>query len=319
MSRSHLPPELERPVRIATRGSPLALAQAHYVRDALSQFAPLATFELKIIKTSGDKLQSASMANPKGSLPKGLFTKEIEEALLNEEADIAVHSLKDLPTELPNGLSLSCVPVREDALDVLVVKSKDARLPTIRSLATSSVRRAAQAKALAPDLTIEEIRGNVGTRLRKLSENAELDATMLAAAGLSRLGYRMGFDGSLSGPDAPDGLFAVTLDEESMTPAPGQGALGLETRESDALIPFLRDALNDAATERETQAERAFLKELGGGCQTPVAALARVDGDSMVFHAVSFLSETPSRGRFTGSAKEPVAFGQSMARLLKSS
>ena len=319
MSRSHLPRELERPVRIATRGSPLALAQAHYVRDTLAAFAPLATFELKVIKTSGDKLQTASMANPKGSLPKGLFTKEIEEALLEQEADIAVHSLKDLPTELPEGLQLSCVPPREDPLDVLVAKVDDARLESVRRLATSSVRRGAQAKALAPDLEIEEIRGNVGTRLRKLAEGEELDATMLAAAGLSRLGYVIEKDGSLTGPEAPEGLYAFLLDEEFITPAPGQGALGIETRIGDPLIPFLREALNDPMTERATQAERAFLKELGGGCQTPVAALARVEGESMVFNAVSFLGETPSRGRFTGSAKDAVAFGQSMARLLKSS
>ena len=185
-----------KPIRIATRGSALALAQANLVLAQCREKFPKLAFELKIIKTSGDKFLGASMVNPDASLPKGLFTKELEIALLKGRADLAVHSLKDLPTELPEGLKLGAVAgKRADVRDVLIYKAplapglKLAQLPKGLTVATSSTRRQAQLLALRPDFKVVEIRGNVATRLRKLAEQADLGATILAAAGLGRLHF----------------------------------------------------------------------------------------------------------------------------------
>ncbi|RME93156.1 MAG: hypothetical protein D6766_08685, partial [Verrucomicrobia bacterium] len=213
-----------RPIILATRGSPLALVQTEQVLAACRAAFPRLRFEMKIIKTTGDKLQRASMARKADTLPKGLFTKELETALLRRRADLAVHSLKDLPTDLPSGLALGAVLPREDVRDVLIYRSeigaawqppaeegldplpprrsfpagmKVADLPEGATIATSSTRRREQLLALRPDLRIVEIRGNVGTRLNKLLRQPELDATILAAAGLKRLGYVIRPDGSL--------------------------------------------------------------------------------------------------------------------------
>src|SRR5688500_12161684 len=198
-------------IKIATRGSALALAQANFVLAECKKHFPQHAFELKIIKTTGDKLQKASMARIDATLPRGLFTKELEDALLSSEADLAVHSLKDLPTVLPDGLKLGATGKREDVRDVLISKSKleISTLPKNSTVATSSTRRSAQLLELRPDLKLVAIRGNVGTRLKKLSEQPEIDATILAAAGLHRLNFRIDSSGVLIGEGIPNGLYAT--------------------------------------------------------------------------------------------------------------
>ncbi len=241
---------------IASRGSQLALWQARWVGAELASKGHESRIE--IIKTTGDKITSVPLPNVGG---KGLFTKEIEEALLDGHADIAVHSLKDLPTELPEGLGLAAVPKREDARDAVVGK-RLAELPGGAKVGTSSLRRAAQLRSLRPDLVIESIRGNVDTRLRKLDEG-QYDAIVLDAAGLMRLGWA--------------DRIAEILPPQMMCPAVGQGALAVETRTSgkglEACAP-----LDDPETRAAVAAERAFLRTLGGGCQTPIAAHATVAG-----------------------------------------
>ncbi|HEY3914520.1 MAG TPA: hydroxymethylbilane synthase [Verrucomicrobiae bacterium] len=310
----------QKPIVIATRGSPLALAQANAVLALCRAKLPALAFELKIFKTTGDKLQTASLSNPDAELPKGLFTKELETALLKRKADLAVHSLKDLPTELPKGLKLGAVAgKREDARDVLVYKKplkaklKLAALPSSLTVATSSVRRKAQLLALRPDFNVVEIRGNVGTRLRKLSEQPELNATILAAAGLARLGIKITAAGGLSGEDVPPGLLAIFLEMDEMLPCVGQAALGLEVRENDERIDAICRELNDEATFQCVTAERAFLLGMGGGCQSPVAAFGRVDGTEIELRAISFLGEKARRGQARGAVKDAVALGANLA------
>jgi hydroxymethylbilane synthase len=312
-----------KPVFIATRGSALALAQANAVlaqcREAFSQLQ----FELKIIKTTGDKLQTASMVNEGLSLPKGLFTKELEVALLNHEADLAVHSLKDLPTELPSGLTLGAVGKRADVRDVLIyrdaayLKAKapgDARsgfgpklsipqLPPTATVGTCSTRRKSQLIHYLPKLKIVELRGNVGTRLQKLFDRPELDATILAAAGLSRLHFKIAPDGHLTGEGVPEGLFASLIEPEAMLPCVGQGAVGIEIREHDERISTICEKLNDHHTRQCVTAERAFLAAMGGGCQSPVGAYAEIVGSEIRMRAVSF-RDGPARH---AEAKRPIA------------
>jgi hydroxymethylbilane synthase len=237
------------PLTIASRGSQLALWQARWVSAQLTALGHECLIE--IVKTTGDKITDVPLAKIGG---KGLFTKEIEEALLDGRADLAVHSLKDLPTELPGGLALAAVPEREDPHDA-VVGRKLADLPAGATVGTSSLRRAAQLRRLRPDLIIESIRGNLGTRLRKLDEG-QYAAIVLAAAGLKRLGWA--------------GRIAQILPAEAMCPAVGQGALAIETRASGAGW----DACAVAA-------ERAFLRALGGGCQVPIGAYATVNGEQL--------------------------------------
>ena len=199
----------EKPVIIATRGSALALTQANLIFDACREVFPRLAFEVKIIKTTGDKLQTASLAKAGDSIPKGLFTKELEVALVRQKADLAVHSLKDLPTGLPAGLKMGATPKREDVRDVLIYKSEagfSGKLSQIREgglIGTSSTRREAQLRGRRPDLRFEEIRGNVPTRLEKLAENDDLDGTVLAAAGLNRLNFTISSDGLLEGDAVP--------------------------------------------------------------------------------------------------------------------
>jgi hydroxymethylbilane synthase len=240
---------------IASRGSQLALWQANWVQAQLKALGHESRIE--IIKTTGDKITDVPLAKV-GT--KGLFTKEIEEALLDGRADLAVHSLKDLPTELPEGLTLAAIPSREDPRDALVGK-KLADLPRGAKVGTSSLRRSAQLRSLRPDLQIESVRGNVDTRLRKLDEG-QYDTILLAAAGLKRLGWA--------------NRIAEILGPDQMCPAVGQGALAIETRpESEAF--FACGALDDSATHWAVVAERAVLGALGGGCQVPIGAYARVE------------------------------------------
>jgi len=244
---------------IASRGSQLALWQANWIKDKLAGLGRESRIE--IIKTTGDKIADVPLAKV-GT--KGLFTKEIEEALLESRADLAVHSLKDLPTELPGGLVLAAVPEREDARDAVVGK-KLSELPPGAKVGTSSLRRSAQLRRLRPDLAIESIRGNLDTRLRKL-DDGQYDAIVLAAAGLKRLGW--------------GGRIAEILNADVMCPAVGQGALAIETRSSGAGCGAA-SALNHAPTLAAVTAERGVLASLGGGCQVPIGAHARLEGERL--------------------------------------
>jgi hydroxymethylbilane synthase len=239
---------------IASRGSQLALWQAHWVEGQLRALGH--EVRIEIIKTTGDKITDVPLAKV-GT--KGLFTKEIEEALLDGRADLAVHSLKDLPTELPEGLVLAAVPEREDPRDA-IIGMRLGELPEGAKVGTSSLRRAAQLRKLRPDLVIESVRGNLDTRLRKLDEG-QYDAILLAAAGLKRLGWA--------------DRIAEVLDPERMCSAVGQGALAIETRAGGAGFDAVR-VLDHADTHAAVAAERGVLGSLGGGCQVPIGAYATV-------------------------------------------
>lgn len=315
-----------KPIIIATRGSALALAQANQIHDLCAAAFLDETFEIKIFKTTGDKLQTASMANPDASLPKGLFTKELEVALLNGEADLAVHSLKDLPTELPDGLELGAVTKREDVRDVMVFKpelagekaGKISEVPVGATVATSSTRRKAQLLHHRPDLNIVEIRGNVGTRLRKLAENPELAATILAAAGMNRLGFKVNADGTLEGADVPAGLRARHLSLDEMLPCVGQAAIGIETRQNDERMQAVCAALNHLPTWYAITAERAFLRAMGGGCHSPVGAWGEVEGEQLSMSVVSFREDHFGSGKAARAVNEAALLGQQLAEQSKS-
>ncbi len=311
-------------IYIATRGSTLALAQAGAVLAQCQKTFPKLAFELKIIKTSGDKFLNVSLAKPDASLPKGLFTKELEVALLKGRADLAVHSLKDLPTELPEGLKLGAVAgKRADVRDVIVYKKSLAAGPKLAdwpkglTVATSSTRRQAQLLALRPDFKVVEIRGNVATRLRKLAEEAVLDATILAAAGLSRLKFKISAAGKLSGADVPEGLLAKILDTDEMLPCVGQAAIGLEVRSDDEQAASLCRELNDESTFQCITAERALLRALGGGCQMPIGAHATLSGTELHLRAVSFLDGMVRKAESRASVHEASKLGESVAEQLK--
>ena len=333
----------DRPIIIATRGSALALAQANAVLAQCRAAFPKLAFELSVIKTTGDKLQSASLSNPDASLPKGLFTKELEVALLAHEADLAVHSLKDLPTELPAGLVLGAVGKRADVRDVLIyrdaefvraeaakqeavewspgqrvrrgfaaqVKLKD--LPHGFVLATSSTRRRAQILVARPDAEVVELRGNVPTRLTKLMERSDFDAILLAAAGLERLKFTIRPSGQLQGDGVPAGLLAVRLEPEVMLPAGGQAAVGIEVREGDDRITPICAKLNHGNTHLCVLAERAFLRAMGGGCSSPVAAYAEILGHQIRLRVQSFLDGTAKQAEARRKSQEPELLGQQMA------
>jgi hydroxymethylbilane synthase len=336
----------EKPIIICTRGSALALAQSNLVAAECRRVFPRLRFELKIIKTTGDKLQKTSIANANGGLPKGLFTKELEVALVKGQADIAVHSLKDLPTDLPAGLILAATPKRADVRDMLIYRDADyfsnpenhqkeewtpgqaalkglqphstlKNFPKGATVATSSTRRKAQLLAARPDLKVVEIRGNVTTRLQKVADRAELDATILALAGLTRLNFTISADGKLHGDALPDGLLATVLDLEVMLPAVGQGAIGIEIRANDERISKICERLNDFNTFQCVTAERAFLAGMGGGCQSPVAAYGEVLNDKMLLRAISFANGPMHRAEGKRPVKEAAELGQQLAAELK--
>ncbi|HUJ70879.1 MAG TPA: hydroxymethylbilane synthase [Verrucomicrobiae bacterium] len=294
-----------KPLIIGTRGSPLALAQVEIIQSLLRKGDPALSLETKIIKTSGDNFTNLSLIAGGG---KGLFTKEIEEHLSQGEIDVAVHSMKDLPTVLPDRLMIGAVPPREDAHDIFISKKFQSmqELPNGARVATSSIRRRAQLLARRPDLHIEEIRGNVETRLRKLAENDTLDALILAAAGLRRLGLWRQF-GDFQWQE---------IDFEVMIPAVGQGAIACEVREDDTGTRAALAFINDANTAACTTAERAFLRALGGGCQVPYAAHAVVDGKNLRMIAGVFDSDGKkvTRGMTIGSMSNPREVGEEAAQ-----
>jgi hydroxymethylbilane synthase len=250
---------------LGSRGSALALTQTAWVRERIRDQFPGAEVTVKIIKTSADKDQTASIRS--GSTI-GVFVKEIEQALLSEEIDLAVHSMKDLPTQIPQELQIAAVPEREDARDVLVSRNskKLAGLARNSLIGTGSIRRQAQLLALRPDLKILDIRGNIDTRLKKL-KSGSYDALILACAGLNRLGLQ--------------NEISDILNFEEMLPAPGQGALAIETRKDDSRTVSFVSALNHKPSFAAVLAERAFLQRMGGGCNVPVAAYAHASRDSI--------------------------------------
>lgn len=336
-----------RPIFIATRGSALALAQANMVLAQCRSAFPKLQFELKIVKTTGDKLQTASLAQEGKDLPKGLFTKELEVALLKHRADLAVHSLKDLPTELPSGLKLGAVGKRADVRDVLIYRDaawlrtaeadrhssewspgQSARrgfgpktgirdFPAGAVIASSSTRRRAQLLAHNPGLKVPDIRGNVVTRMQKLAEKPELDGTVLALAGMSRLNFSVTPEGRLQGDAVPDGLLATILDLDIMLPCVGQGAIGIEIRENDERIATICERLNHYNTLQCVTAERAFLAGMGGGCQSPVAAYAEVSGEKLRMRALSFAAGPLRRSEGTRPLSDPIGLGEALAQELK--
>ncbi len=259
-------------LRIGTRGSPLALAQANEIRTRLAAIHGLASdaIALTVIRTTGDAIRDRPLAEAGG---KGLFTKEIEEALLAGAIDIAVHSAKDMPTLLPAGLAIAAVPPREDARDVFISPKAGSlrELAQGARLGTASLRRAALALRSRPDLAIVNLRGNVETRLRKLDEGAA-DATLLALAGLKRLGLAH--------------KATAVLAIEEFLPAVGQGILAVEARSEDARVLALLAPLNDAASSSALCAERAFLAELDGSCRTPIAGYAAVAAGRLDFRGL---------------------------------
>jgi len=256
-------------LRIATRGSPLALAQARETRERLAAahdaLAPADAVSIETYRTTGDRMQSGPLADIGG---KGLFTKEIEEALLDGRADIAVHSMKDMPTELPDGLVVAALLPREDVRDALIANGPTAldQIPAGARVGTASLRRKALLLSQRPDLRVEPLRGNVQTRLDRIAAG-EFEATFLAVAGLKRLGLI----------DRASAL----LDPDVMLPAVCQGAIGIECRAGDDRTLALLAALNHEETARRVAAERAFLAALDGSCRTPIAGLATLDGDSI--------------------------------------
>ena len=268
-----------RPLIIGSRGSPLALWQARYVQKEIEKYRPATTALIKVIRTSGDHISESKLA--KIGSTKGLFIKEIEEALCQGQVDLAVHSLKDVPTELPKGLCLGAIPRREDPRDALVANriiSSLQELPHSARLATGSLRRTVQLQHLRPDLQVEPIRGNVDTRIRKMRAQG-LDGVVLAQAGLKRLGLEKRIS------------YIFTLEE--MLPAISQGALAIEIRADDPLVQETVTPLEDPMSRCCTEAERLFLSKMGGGCQVPMAAYASLENGEARFEA--FVA-SPSRG-----------------------
>lgn len=296
------------PFRIGTRGSPLALAQAHETRDrlAVAFSLPPEAFEVVVIKVRGDDRSLIASDTPLKAIGnKGLFTREIEDALLDGSIDIAVHSMKDMPVDQPNGLLLNCYLPREDVRDAFVSPTVAglADLPEGATVGTSSLRRRAQLLARRPDLNVVEFRGNVQTRLKKL-EDGVATATFLAMAGLNRLGMA----------NVP----ATPISEDDMLPAVAQGAIGIERRSADSRAAEMLEAIHDTPTGLRLSAERAFLSRLDGSCQTPIGGLATLDGGTLRLRGEILRvdgSEVLSDDQ-TCAVEDAVALAEEMARKL---
>jgi hydroxymethylbilane synthase len=290
------------PIRIGTRGSPLALAQANMVRASLSVAHGFTETDIEIvpIRTSGDRIQDRPLAEIGG---KGLFTKEIEEALQAGSIDMAVHSMKDMPTVLPDGLDIVAMLPRADVRDAFLSPNYAslADLPQGGRLGSSSLRRAAQVRRLRPDVAIVPLRGNVETRLRKLAEGVA-DATLLAAAGLARLGMT--------------DRITQLLEPEDMLPAVAQGAIGIEINLGNSRAASLVAAIDHAPTRICVNAERAFLARLDGSCRTPIAGLARLDAEGNLSLIGELLAPDGSeavRAELSGRASDSIRIGTAVA------
>lgn len=287
---------------IGTRGSQLSQKQTNLVKQQLLLFHPETTIEIKIIMTKGDKNMSPI---PLDTIGKGWFTKELDKALLQGEIDIAVHSMKDLPESLPEGLIIAGIPEREDIRDVLVSKNGDT-LKTLRTnavIGTDSIRRKIQILHKRSDVIIRSVRGNINTRLEKL-ERAEYDALILAAAGLKRLKL--------------DDQIIEYFRADDVVPSPGQGALAVVVKETNKALVELVKSINDKAAVVETTAERAFAKAVGGGCKTPTGAYAICKGDQVTLHGMigmedgSFFIRESLEGRIEDAEKIGVTLAQNL-------
>lgn len=290
-------------IRIGTRGSELALWQANHVAALIGTELT----ELVIIKTEGDRIQNVSFNKMEG---KGFFTKEIEEALLENRIDLAVHSLKDLPTEDVAGLRLAAIPARADFHDLLIMhgdvyeNNGELNIKSGSVVGTSSMRRMAQLKLNDPSVKVEALRGNVNTRLRKLKER-DYDAIVMAKAGVERIAL-----------DLSD-LVVMRLDERIFLPAPAQGALGLQIRSDDEYTASVVEKLTDPVTERIVTAERSFLKHFGGGCHVPLGALAELDGGEIILRGIVASPDGTFVAREFATGTDPAAVGAELARLIK--
>lgn len=293
-----------REIIIGTRGSLLAVTQATWVKRELEKNFMGLQVNLKKIKTTGDKIVDVPLAKVGG---KGLFVKEIEEALLRREIDIAVHSMKDMPADIPMGLKIGAVTMREDPSDVLI--SRDGKrlsdLPLGARIGTSSLRRICQLLHFRPDLKMLQLRGNLDTRLKKLDKE-EVEAIILAAAGVKRMGW--------------EARITEYITHDISLPATGQGALGIETRLDDALIDSKVAKLDHQKTYRCVMAERAFLGRLQGGCQVPIAALARIEGDVLIIDGLvgSLDGKKIIKDRISGHHMENEKLGLMLAERLLS-
>ncbi|MCL1463779.1 hydroxymethylbilane synthase [Argonema galeatum] len=295
-----------RTIRIASRKSQLALVQTYWVQEQLQKHFPDRTFEVHTMSTQGDKILDVALAKIGD---KGLFTKELEVGMLNNETDFAVHSLKDLPTKLPEGLFLGCVTERENPADALVVheKYKDKQIDTLPEgavVGTSSLRRLAQVRYHFPHLTFKDIRGNVNTRLAKL-DAGEFDAIILAVAGLQRLGMA-------------DRIHQIIPPEISLH-AVGQGALGIECRSDDTEVLSLIKVLEHAPTAQRCYAERAFLRELEGGCQVPIGINTQIEGDTLTLTGMvaSLDGKQLIKDIISGTVSEAEKLGIELAQRLR--
>ncbi len=284
---------------IGTRGSKLALWQANHIADCLRKEYKNLEVIIKYITTTGDKILDVPLAKIGG---KGLFTKELETEMLEGSIDLAVHSLKDMPTELPVGLTLAAITKRVDPGDAIISpKYKTLKnLPQGAKVGTSSLRRKAQLLSARPDLSIRDLRGNVDTRLKKLETNS-LDAIVLAAAGLKRLGW--------------EEHITEILPKEVCLPAVGQGALAIEARENDPEVLTLLSFLNDPATRYAVTAERAFLKTVEGGCQVPVGVFGTLEGETLTVEAIiaTIDGQTVIKDCVVGSCNEATSLGEQLA------
>jgi hydroxymethylbilane synthase len=290
---------------IGTRGSKLALWQTEWVKSQIEKHHPDLEIEIAIIKTRGDRILDVSLSKL-GEQGKGLFTKELEDAMLDGRIDLAVHSLKDLPVDFTPGLHLSAVCEREDARDALVARAginSFAQIPTGSIIGTSSLRRIAQLCAIRPDIKTAMVRGNVDTRIAKL-DAGQYDALLLAAAGLRRLGHA--------------DRITEYLSQEMMMPAVGQGALGIESRIDDRATNEVLRALDHEPTRLACEAERAMLRKLGGGCLVPIAAFARIEGDLLRLSGLVASTDGAEivRGEESGSPSEAAMIGERLAKEL---
>jgi hydroxymethylbilane synthase len=281
-------------IKIGTRGSKLALWQANWVKTALEKTHSGSTLSIITIKTTGDKILNAPLAKVGG---KGLFVKEIEESLLNNRVDLAVHSMKDMPARIPTGLTIGAIPKRENPKDVLISKhgKRLFHLASGSRIGTSSLRRSVQLRHARPDLVIVPLRGNLDTRIRKL-EKEDLDAVVLAAAGVIRMNF--------------EDRITEYLDEEVMLPAVGQGALCIEIRANDPQRAALLAGMDDPESRAAVTAERAFLSRLEGSCQIPVAAYANLVGELLVLKGL--ISDLDGKDMIRGALSGPKTSGESI-------
>ncbi|MFT3991684.1 MAG: hydroxymethylbilane synthase [Luteolibacter sp.] len=310
---------------VGTRGSELALVQATATEGLLAEAFPNAQIQRQVITTTGDRRTDVSLsevAKKEGTFDKGVFIKEIEEALAAGEIDIAVHSLKDLPTILETGFALAAVLERAPVKDALIMREPGglSALKSGATVGTSSVRRAKQIQWLRPDLNVIDLRGNVPTRLRKLAESESYDAILLAEAGLVRLGFLPQIsDAETSEPVKNfEGLHATRLPEHEFFPAAGQGAIGLEVRADDDASRKQCEAIGHQETWLRITAEREFLRLLDAGCHTPVGVYSSINGGEMHLKARVFpeAGGSPKTGEVTGPAADPIALALSLFQSL---